>query len=100
MGLVGVRGRNGAGKSSLLEAIEFALFGARRGAGSLPAKRTSARPEDELRVYVEFDLDAHNVAVERTEDNATLTIDGGERFAGLLETSNQVARLLGLSRQQ
>ena len=39
-GLIGIRGLNGAGKSSLFAAVEWALFGQRRGAGSVPPKRT------------------------------------------------------------
>jgi DNA repair protein SbcC/Rad50 len=97
MGLIGVRGRNGAGKSSLLEAIDFALYGQRYG---LPSRRSSAGAGERLQVYVEFDFDARRVEVERTDHEASLAIDGVRQSVGKDETSRQVSRLLGLSRQQ
>ncbi|MDQ3933025.1 MAG: SMC family ATPase [Actinomycetota bacterium] len=97
MGLIGVRGRNGVGKSTLFEAIYFALYGQRHG---LPARRDGAGADERLRVYVELDFDAHKVEVERTEDDARLTVDGRPEANGRERTTAEVSRLLGLSRQQ
>lgn len=97
MGLIGVRGRNGVGKTSLLEAIDFALYGQRHG---LPSHRSSAGPGEDLRVYVELDIDARKVEVERTGDEAWLSVDGGPRIQGKEAVTKHVAGLLQLSRKQ
>jgi exonuclease SbcC len=97
MGLIGVRGRNGVGKTSLLEATDFALYGQRHG---LPSHRSGAGPGERLRVYVELDIDAHKVEVERTSDDAWLSVDGGPRIQGREAVTKHVAALLQLSRKQ
>lgn len=97
MGLIGVRGRNGVGKTSLLEAIDFALYGQRHG---LPSHRSGAGPGERLRVYVELEIDAHKMEVERTSDNAWLSVDGGPRIQGREAVTKHVAGLLQLSRKQ
>src|SRR5258707_15754780 len=76
-GLIGVRGANGAGKSSLFEAIEFALYGKRAGRNSLPVRRASAGGDDAPpRVRVEFYFGDHFIEVERTETSASFVMDG------------------------
>ena len=97
MGLIGVRGRNGTGKTSLLEAIDFALYGQRYG---MPSRRSGAPAGEPLRVFVQLDIDARKVEVERKSDTAWLSVDGGPKLHGLTEVSKEVSRLLGLSRRQ
>lgn len=97
MGLIGVRGRNGTGKTSLLEAIDFGLYGQRYG---MPSRRSGAPPGEPLRVFVQLDIDARKVEVERKSDTAWLSVDGGPKLRGLTEVSKEVSRLLGLTRRQ
>lgn len=97
MGLIGVRGRNGTGKTSLLEAIDFALYGQRYG---MPSRRDGAPPGEPLRVFVQLDIDASKVEVERKSDSAWLSIDGGPKLYGREEVTKEVGRLLGLTRRQ
>lgn len=97
-GLIGVRGANGAGKSSLFEAVEFALYGKRRGT---PALRRSAAPDSEpMKVEVHLYFDDHLMAVERTEDSATFTVDGTTVANTLSGAAKEGVRQLGLTRDQ
>jgi DNA repair protein SbcC/Rad50 len=97
MGLIGVRGRNGTGKTSLLEAIDFAIYGQRYG---MPSRRSGAPAGQALRVFVQLDIDARKVEVERKSDSAWLSVDGGPKLHGRDEVTKEVSRLLGLTRRQ
>lgn len=109
-GVTAVVGRNGSGKSTILEAIGFALFGA-------PATRTpkgllrssDAPPGDPVRVTLELELDGQALAIVRElrgtnlTPHATLTVDGqtlvapGGNSNGA--ATQEIERLLGMDRQ-
>ncbi|MDI6800220.1 MAG: SMC family ATPase [Actinomycetota bacterium] len=75
-GLIGIVGVNGAGKSSLIEAIGWALYGtdAARTAKE-QIKRQGAAPSDITQVILEFELDGNHFQVVREMKGAGLTSD-------------------------
>jgi DNA repair protein SbcC/Rad50 len=97
-GLIGIRGLNGAGKSSLLAAVEWALFGQKRGAGSTPARRSGTPTGERCEVDLQFALDGRLYHVVRGERNARLWLDGELIAEGLTESASAVSTTLGLSR--
>lgn len=97
-GLIGLVGANGSGKSSVLAAIVYALYGSE----ALPYKKASLiGPGGDLRVAFHFTLGGLSYVVERTLRRrdlaaaAVLTVDGGERARGAEAVSNEIRRLLG-----
>ncbi len=99
-GLIGVRGLNGAGKSSLFEAIEFALYGKKPGQASTPVRRDGAPDDRDCWVRIEFSFNGHHIEVHRSEHDASLVMDGHEVARDLTATSDEAARLIGLTRDQ
>jgi exonuclease SbcC len=94
-GVTGIIGRNGAGKTTILEAIGWALYGAPalRGANDTIRCRSSqggAKPQ----VRLVFSLGGHTYTVIRKLDGASLAIDGVGARTGLTEVSRSVAQLL------
>jgi exonuclease SbcC len=82
VGLTCLMGANGTGKSTVLEAIGFALFGVQRGAketipfywGQIEGRATSIKFEVTLR----FELDGHVLEVTRKSDTAAFAdVTGG-----------------------
>jgi exonuclease SbcC len=58
-GLIGIIGKNGSGKSTIFEAIFFALYGELRHKGYKEiVKNSNADPKDALLVELEFEFDA------------------------------------------
>ncbi|MBI5149020.1 SMC family ATPase, partial [Candidatus Pacearchaeota archaeon] len=85
-GSILLSGDIGTGKSSILLALEFALFGLQR--GNLSGNGLLRKGEDTGNVKVELDVDGRNVLIERTlkrnktsvnQDKSVLHIDN-ERF--------------------
>jgi exonuclease SbcC len=97
-GLIGIRGLNGAGKSSLLAAIEWALYGQRRGPRTVPPKRTGTPAGERCQVELHFVFDGHHYEVMRNERKAHLKIDGDVVAQNLTETTNCVTTHLGINR--
>lgn len=75
-GVIGFVGRNGAGKSTIVEAITWCLFGhdAARTNRDL-IKRTGAAPGEECSVVIEFDVDGQGYRVTRRMRGASLQIE-------------------------
>lgn len=97
-GLYSITGPNGAGKSSIFAAIEWALFGGKRGVGSLPVHRHGA--EGQCRVELEFEVGGHVLRVVRVDGDNAWLIDvatGKELVSGLTDTSHEAAVQLGLT---
>jgi DNA repair protein SbcC/Rad50 len=98
-GVIGIRGLNGAGKSSIFEAIFFALYGPRP--GRQPTLRRDDAPNGEpTSVAVSFAHDDRLVEVVRAGNQATISIDGTQRANTKSATTAEVTRLLGLDRHQ
>lgn len=97
-GLYSITGPNGAGKSSIFGAVEWALFGGKRGPHSIPVARHSA--DGECRVELEFEVAGRVLKVVRIDgSDAWLTevASGKELARGLTDTSHEAAVQLGLT---
>jgi DNA repair protein SbcC/Rad50 len=100
-GVFAITGVNGAGKSTIFAAIEWALYGGRGGPGAPRVARVGAKRE-ECRVALEFEVGDRVLQVTRIDGkDAWLTdIAGEEQLArGLSGTSQEVAVRLGLTRE-
>ena len=76
LGLTGIIGMNGAGKSTILEAIAWALYGNTMARGTRESiKFHGARPRAAVRVELEFDLGPHQYRVVRGLTSAELFVD-------------------------
>ncbi len=98
-GLFSITGPNGAGKSSIFGAVEWALFGRKRGPGAQRVLRQDAEGE-ECRVELEFEIAGRTLRVERIDgkDASLSDVASGQEIArGLTDTSNEVAVQLGLT---
>jgi exonuclease SbcC len=97
-GLYSITGPNGAGKSSIFAAIEWALFGGKRGSGAVPVARHGA--DEECRVELEFEVAGRVLKVARIDGSDAWLLDaatGKELARGLTDTSHEVAVQLGLT---
>jgi DNA repair protein SbcC/Rad50 len=97
-GLYSITGANGAGKSSIFAAIEWALFGGKRGPHSIPVARQGA--DGECRVELEFEVADRVLKVVRIDASDAWLIEvasGKELARGLTDTSHEVAVQLGLT---
>jgi exonuclease SbcC len=98
-GLIGIAGANGTGKTSLAEAVAFALFGAD---ALRTGKEDVVGPGDEdLVVRLDFSIGDQQCAVTREirrknlAATATLEIDGAVIARGVEAVSSEVSRLIG-----
>jgi len=101
-GLVAVVGDNGAGKSTIFAAIEWALYGTKRGPNSLPVRRHSAPEGAACFVEVKFEIGGRAYGVRRIDKKTARLFDASTDETicdGLDDTSRQAATLLGLSRE-
>ncbi len=103
LGLTGIIGANGAGKSTILEAIAWALYGgdtARGGKDSIRFTRAPARAS--VRVELDFELAGHRYAVVRGLTMAELFLDGAaEPIADSAKSVGEILqRRLGMSRAE
>ena len=102
-GVVGVLGLNGVGKSSLFEAMAWALFGPVAARTSVDeVKRQGAAGGESVRVEFEFVFDEHAFRVVREmvgkhlTASASVTVDGGLAASGAEAVSRFVQGRLGM----
>lgn len=100
-GLTGLVGANGAGKTTILEALAWAIYGmpaARGGRDSIRRRLAPARSP--VSVELEFSLGPHRYRVVRTLNNAFIYQDGeGAPFATSLGTvTEKLTSILGMTR--
>ena len=95
-GLNLIRAMNEAGKSSMLHAIAYALYGARALPMSLAETVTYGKPESSLRVLLRFSFNGAEFEVERHKGGAELRGDG-VTASGQAEVTAFVERLFGCS---
>lgn len=100
-GITGIIGPNGSGKTSLLEAISWAMYGnpaARGDKESIRNLRAKARAP--VRVELEFGLGSHAYRVERGLNNAELHQDGVLVANSLKEVTGRLQRVLGMTHDE
>jgi exonuclease SbcC len=100
-GITGIIGPNGSGKTSLLEAIAWAIYGnpaARGDKDSIRNLRAKARAA--VRVELEFGLGSHSFRVERGLNNAELYQDGVVVANSLKEVTGRLQRVLGMTHDE
>lgn len=90
-GLTGIIGPNGSGKTTILEAITWALYGHARGTRD-SIRHTRAKERATVRVDLDFELGGHRYRVERGLNNAELYLDGSS--APIANTISAVTHLL------
>jgi DNA repair protein SbcC/Rad50 len=102
-GLTGIVGANGTGKSTILEAIAWALYGSSAARGNRDSIRSlRAAPKAPVRVELEFELGAHRYRVVRGLTNAEVYLD---RAAAPIANSTSgvtdvLRRRLGMTRDE
>jgi exonuclease SbcC len=102
-GLTGIVGANGTGKSTILEAIAWALYGSSAARGTRESIRSlRAAPKAPVRVELEFELGVHRYRVVRGLTNAELYLD---RAAAPIANSTSgvtdvLRRRLGMTRDE
>ncbi len=100
-GLTGIIGPNGSGKTTILEAITWALYGHARGTRE-SIRHHRAGPRAPVRVALDFELAGHRYRVDRGLSGAELYLDGAS--APIANTITGVTQLLqrrlGMSRTE
>lgn len=103
-GSVLLSGDIGSGKTSILLAIEFALFGLQPGQRGSALLRNGTK---EGGVSIEFEVGGKNILIERTmkkgktisQDYAAITIDGEKQEISVTELKNRVLDLLNYPKE-
>jgi DNA repair protein SbcC/Rad50 len=102
-GLTGIIGPNGSGKTTILEAVAWALYGNSAARGTRESLRYNrAPPRAAVRVELDFDLAGHRYRVVRGLTNAELYLDGAmspiaNSITGVTEL---LQRRLGMTRAE
>jgi exonuclease SbcC len=100
-GITGIIGPNGSGKTSLLEAIAWAIYGnpaARGDKDSIRNLRAKARAP--MRVELEFSLGNRTYVVERKLSEATLHENGSVVANSIKEVTARLQRVLGMTHDE
>ena len=103
IGLTGIIGANGSGKTTILEAIAWALYGNSATRGTRDSIRfIRAAPRSPVRVELDFELAGHRYRICRGLTNAELFLDGASApIANTITGVNElVQRRLGMSRSE
>ncbi|GBE20150.1 nuclease SbcCD subunit C [archaeon BMS3Abin17] len=103
-GSVLLSGDIGAGKTSILLGIEFALFGLQPGQRGTSLLRNG---KDIGGVVMEFEIDGKTIIIERTlkrgktvsQDYCSLSVDGEKQESSVLELKNKVLELLNYPKE-
>src|SRR5688572_4399325 len=102
-GLTGIIGPNGSGKTTILEAIAWALYGMNAARGKRQGIRSLNAPgRAGVKVELDFDLGGHRHRVVRTLSAAELYLDGASTPIANSTTSvtDLLRRRLGMSQQE
>ena len=102
-GLTGIIGPNGVGKSTLLEAIAWVIYGTAAARGSRDTiRRRGAKARSQVSVELVLTLGAHRYRVVRTLNDAQLYQDAGESpiATSLAGVTERLVKLLGMSREE
>jgi DNA repair exonuclease SbcCD ATPase subunit len=93
-GLVAIRAANECGKSTLVQAIAYALFGARALPQPIEEVVTYGHPAAALHVSLEAEIRGELVRIERSSRGAQLH-SGDRLVTGQTETANYISNLVG-----
>lgn len=100
-GLTGIVGPNGVGKTTLLEAIAFALYGVQGTRGVKETlRRRNAPPRSRFEVVLEFELGSHRYLLTRTLTNAELKQDDQTIANSGSTVTERTIALLGMRRDE
>src|SRR6266545_6732360 len=100
-GITGIFGSNGAGKTTILEAIAWAIYGAQAVRGDRDSiRRLGAKGRAAVEVDLEFRLGAHEYRVTRGLSIATLSQDGQPVANSLKAVTDKLERTLGMTHEE
>ena len=109
-GLVGVIGTNGSGKTTIVEAIGFAIYGSRALRGRVedvrtrtaPAKSGRGKKELDLRVELSLEHDGVVFRLERTLNDAAIYVGGESQpvAVGSRDVSARISSIVGMSHEE
>jgi exonuclease SbcC len=102
-GLTGIIGPNGSGKTTILEAIAWALYGNPAARGTRDSIRNSrAEGRTPVKVELEFELAGHAYRVVRGLTTAECFLDGGDApiAATITGVTDLLQRRLGMTRAE
>jgi len=97
-GLTAVKGNVEKGKSSLIQGITYALFGAKALPYTLEDTVTHGKPVNTLKVVLDFSVDGIDYTISRGRGGAQLDYAGGT-VTGQNETAAYIGKLLGTDAQ-
>ncbi len=102
-GLSGIIGANGSGKSTIIEAIAFCLYGSKAIRGKLEQVKTlGLEPKQEVRVILTFEHEENTYRIERTINDAELYI-GGEiepNVRGNVEVATKITSIFRMNYEE
>src|SRR5256885_10633793 len=100
-GITGIIGPNGSGKTTILEAIAGALYGAQAVGGDKDSiRRLGAKGRAGVEVDLEFRLGAHEYRVTRGLSTAALHQDGQVIANSLKAVTGKLERTLGMTHDE
>lgn len=103
VGLTGIIGPNGSGKTTILEAVAWALYGNTAARGTRESIRFSRAPARAVvRVELDFELAGHRYRIVRGLTNAELYLDGGSHpiANSITGVTELLQRRLGMTRAE